>query len=52
MDGRIAESMTSEIRVRLSSLEGSRQHLIFEGRGRNAGLEIAGEIGKFALVRR
>ena len=52
MDGRIAESMTSKIQVRLSSLEGGRQYLIFVGSGRNAGLEIAGDIGKFTLVRR
>jgi hypothetical protein len=50
MDGRIAESMTSEISVRLSSLERGQPQLIFEGIGRNAGLEIAGDTGKFVAV--
>lgn len=52
MEGRIAESMTSEVRVRLSRLERGRQYVIFEGAGRNAGLEIVGDIGKFVPVRR
>jgi tocopherol cyclase len=50
MEGRIAESMTSEIRIRLCSLEQGEERLIFEGSGRNAGLEIAGDINKFRQV--
>jgi tocopherol cyclase len=52
MEGRIAESMTSQIRVRLSRLERDRQHLIYDGMGRNAGLEIAGDIAKFQPIER
>lgn len=47
MDGRIAESMTSEIQVTLASLERGCPRIIFKDRGRNAGLEIVGEIDKF-----
>lgn len=42
MDGRINESMTSEINVRL--LDKKSQKLIFHGTGKNAGLEVAGNI--------
>jgi tocopherol cyclase len=47
MDGRIAESMMSKVKVNLSSLKHGDKHLIFEGEGRNAGIEIAGDIAKF-----
>ncbi|MFB6341219.1 tocopherol cyclase family protein [Saccharicrinis sp. FJH62] len=41
MEGRINESMTSEIDIRLTDKKGN---VIFEDRGRNAGLEVAGNI--------
>lgn len=47
MDGRIEESMTAILEVRLSDLR-SGSHL-FEGRGRNAGLEVAGRIEEIML---
>jgi tocopherol cyclase len=50
MEGRIAESMTSEISVRLCSLDHGRETVIFEGKGRNTGLEIAGEVSKFRQI--
>ena len=50
MEGRIAESMTSEIHVKLFRRDQAREEVIFEGNGRNAGLEIAGEIGKFKRI--
>ncbi|MGD0855468.1 MAG: tocopherol cyclase family protein [Dehalococcoidia bacterium] len=52
MEGRIAESMTSEIHVKLCRLERGHERLIFEGSGRNAGLEITGEIARFKQVTR
>jgi tocopherol cyclase len=52
MEGRIAESMTSKIHVKLYRLERGHEKLIFEGNGRNAGLEITGEIARFKQVTR
>jgi tocopherol cyclase len=46
MDGRVAESITSRIHVRLGRTGREHESPIFEGSGRNAGLEIAGEIDK------
>lgn len=42
MDGRISESMTSKLSVRLTDLRTST--VLFEDTGRNAGLEVAGNI--------
>lgn len=41
---RVLESLTAYIDVRLTVGQGADEDLIFEGRGRNAGLEIGGEI--------
>ncbi|MFB6320663.1 tocopherol cyclase family protein [Saccharicrinis sp. FJH54] len=46
MDGRIKESMTAEIDVRLTDKKGN---VIFEDRGRNAGLEVAGNISEIMI---
>jgi hypothetical protein len=40
MGVRVAESLTATVQVRLTSLRESR--LLFEGVGRNAGLEVVG----------
>ena len=42
MGKRVPETMTAEIEVRLATLRG--EQVIFEGRGRNAGLEVAGDL--------
>jgi len=42
MDGRISESMTAEIELQL--FDKKSQKLIFQDKGRNAGLEVAGKI--------
>lgn len=42
MDGRIEESMTSILEVKLVDLKSNQQ--IFHDFGRNAGLEVAGNI--------
>ena len=46
MGGRVPESLQSAVRVRLSSVVGGGEHLIFEGTGRNAGLEVSGDLEK------
>ncbi len=40
---RVAESLVAEIETRLETAEGK---VIFEGTGRNAGLEVAGDIDR------
>ncbi|HYE83012.1 MAG TPA: tocopherol cyclase family protein [Clostridia bacterium] len=44
MEGVIEESMSAEIYLKLGMLDPNTKNVIFEGRGRNAGLEIAGDI--------
>ncbi|MCG3258628.1 MAG: hypothetical protein H7644_02690 [Candidatus Heimdallarchaeota archaeon] len=45
MVGRILESLTSEIKVRLIELnKKERESILFEGTGRNAGLDIGGRV--------
>jgi hypothetical protein len=46
MAGRVPESLQATVRVRLSALERDGTRLIFEGSGRNAGLEVVGEISR------
>lgn len=48
MDGRISESMTSEIEVKL--FDKKTQNLVFEDTGRNAGLEVAGKIEEIFVI--
>lgn len=47
MEGRINESMTSEIMVRLFNKRAKKT--IFEGKGRSAGLEVAGQIEQIMI---
>ena len=47
MDGRIEESMSSEIDVSLTERKSGR--LIFSGKGRNAAVEVAGNIGEILV---
>jgi hypothetical protein len=44
MTGRIIESLDSSIHLKFYSTKKSRRDLIFEGTGRNAGLEIVGDL--------
>lgn len=46
MEGRIEESMTAEIHIRL---EHKKQGLIWEDTGRHAGLEVAGDLPKITV---
>jgi tocopherol cyclase len=48
MDGRIEESMTSTVEVSLSDARTRKE--VFRGRGRNAAVEVAGDIGLLPLV--
>lgn len=43
MRGRVPETLQATLEVRLSELDGDREAVIFEGSGRNAGLEVGGE---------
>lgn len=47
MDGRIEESMTSRVRVLLTDRRSGRT--VFEDEGRNAGLEVAGDVGQLLI---
>jgi len=42
---RVDETMQATIEVTLNRLQGSNKQLIFEGCGRNAGLEVVGDLG-------
>jgi len=42
MGVRVPEAVTTEVKVRLATRRGD--HTVFEGRGRNAGLEVAGDL--------
>ena len=44
MTGRVLESITSKIHVRLFKLHKNAEKIIFEGTGRNAGLDIGGHV--------
>jgi hypothetical protein len=44
MTGRILESITAEIYVRLIKLNKKKEKILFEGIGRNAGLDIGGRV--------
>ena len=44
MSGRVAESMDACVSVQLSALDGKKEQRLFEGSGRNAGLEVVGDI--------
>lgn len=46
MSGRVAESIDARIKLQLHALEGGREHLVYEDLGRNAGLEVSGDIDR------
>jgi hypothetical protein len=46
MAGRVPESLQATVTVRLSDRGRASPHLIFEGSGRNAGLEVVGEASR------
>jgi len=46
MGGRVPESLRATVRVRLYAVTGDELCLIFEGTGRNAGLEVVGDPDK------
>ncbi len=50
MTGRIIEGLDSSIHVLFYSLGKSKKELIFEGMGRNAGLEVVGDFSKIGAV--
>lgn len=52
MGGRVPESLQSSVVVQLSSVVGGGEHLIFEGTGRNAGLEVSGDLEKLSTFDR
>ena len=51
MGGRVPETLQATVAVRLSALAGGVEHLRFEGSGRNAGLEVAGELPRLLKMR-
>jgi hypothetical protein len=51
MGVRVFETLQAEIAVRLTALEGRTERLIFEGRGRNGGLEVGGDIPRLLSMR-
>lgn len=46
MGGRVPESLRATVTIRLSALSQAGSRLLFEGTGRNAGLEVVGEVSK------
>jgi hypothetical protein len=46
MGARVPESLRATVTVRLSALDRGGSGLLFEGTGRNAGLEVVGEVSK------
>jgi hypothetical protein len=46
MGGRVPESLRATVTIRLSALSRAGLHQLFEGTGRNAGLEVVGEVSK------
>ncbi|NLS77682.1 MAG: hypothetical protein GXY76_10525 [Chloroflexi bacterium] len=46
MSPRVAESLTGEIKLRYLAGRGQRKALVFEGAGRNAGVEVNGDLRK------
>lgn len=50
MTGRILESITAQVDVKLVELGRKEERVIFEGRGRNAGLDIGGKVEEIKEV--
>lgn len=51
MGGRVPETLQATVAVRLSALAGGAEYLRFEGSGRNAGLEVAGDLPRLLKMR-
>jgi hypothetical protein len=50
MTGRIIESLDSSIQLRFFAKHKNRKELIFEGTGRNAGLEVVGNLSEIGAI--
>ena len=50
MTGRILESITAQVHVKLTEIEKKSEKIIFEGRGRNAGLDMGGKVDEIKEV--
>ena len=50
MTGRILESITAELNVKLIEFVDNKEKVIFEDKGRNAGLDIGGEVEKIEEI--
>ena len=50
MGRRIAESLSAEVGVRLYSLKGAQANLLYQGRGRHAGLETVGDLARLRAM--
>ncbi|MHA2357576.1 MAG: tocopherol cyclase family protein, partial [Candidatus Heimdallarchaeaceae archaeon] len=50
MTGRILESITSQIYVKLVKLNKNTEEIIFEGTGKNAGLDIGGKVEEIQSI--
>jgi hypothetical protein len=50
MTGRIIESITAKIHVKFIKLSKKKEEIIFEGIGRNSGLDIGGKIGELKRI--
>jgi len=50
MTGRILESITAELHVKLIEFVDNKEKTIFEDKGRNAGLDIGGEVEKIEEI--
>jgi hypothetical protein len=46
MRGRVPETLQATVEAKLRAVGGGRRSLIFEGAGRNAGLEVVGRVDK------
>lgn len=45
MHMRVDETMRASVEVQLYALDGFRQHLIYDGKGRNLAMEVTGDLG-------
>jgi len=50
MTGRIIESLDSSIHLRFYTLKNNLKELLFEGIGRNAGLEVVGNLDEIGAI--
>ena len=50
MTGRILESITADVKVKLIAVDKKEEKIIFEGKGRNAGLDIGGKVEEIKEV--